>query len=139
MTGENPARKVRRPKVDNRRLRFLSREEANALLAELKAVSPDLHAEGLLARYCGIRAGEIHNLVWGDIDFKNGQILIREPKNGHGRFAFMTDIVREVLRFRYSGQPTPETLLFPMSNGKSVLKYHVSLEFVSKGSTSMPG
>lgn len=118
VTGENPARKVRRPKVDNRRLRFLSREEANALLAELKAVSPDLHAEGLLALYCGLRAGEIHNLVWGDIDFKNGQILIREPKNGHSRFAFMTDIVRKMLKFRYNGQPTPETLLFPMSNGK---------------------
>ena len=32
VTGENPVRKVRKPKVDNRRLRFLSPEEATALL-----------------------------------------------------------------------------------------------------------
>ena len=35
VTGENPARRVRRPKIDNRRLRFLSKDEADALLAEM--------------------------------------------------------------------------------------------------------
>ena len=65
VTGENPARRVRRPKIDNRRLRFLSKDEADALLAEIKNVSLALHDECLLALYCGLRAGEIHNLTWG--------------------------------------------------------------------------
>ena len=59
VTGENPARRVRRPKIDNRRLRFLSKDEADALLAELKNISLELHDECVLALYCGLRAGEI--------------------------------------------------------------------------------
>ena len=43
VTGENPVRKVRKPKVDNRRLRFLSPEEATALLELTAKVSHDLH------------------------------------------------------------------------------------------------
>lgn len=117
VTGENPARRVRRPKIDNRRLRFLSKDEADALLAELKNISLELHDECLLALYCGLRAGEIHNLTWGDIDFGNGQILIRDPKNGQNRFAFLTAPVKAMLELRFDGQ-NKESLLFPTARGK---------------------
>ena len=63
VTGENPVRKVRKPKVDNRRLRFLSPEEATALLELTAKVSHDLHDECILALYIGLRAGEIHGLT----------------------------------------------------------------------------
>lgn len=117
VTGENPARRVRRPKIDNRRLRFLSKDEADALLAELKNISLELHDECVLALYCGLRAGEIHNLTWGDIDFGNGQILIRDPKNGQNRFAFLTAPVKAMLELRFDGQ-NKESLLFPTATGK---------------------
>ena len=111
------ARRVRRPKIDNRRLRFLSKDEADALLAELKNISLELHDECVLALYCGLRAGEIHNLTWGDIDFGNGQILIRDPKNGQNRFAFLTAPVKAMLELRFDGQ-NKESLLFPTATGK---------------------
>ena len=108
---------MRRPKIDNRRLRFLSKDEADALLVEIKTVSLNLHDECLLALYCGLRAGEIHNLMWGDIDFGNGQILIRDPKNGQNRFAFLTEPVKAMLERRFTRQDK-ESLLFPTATGK---------------------
>ena len=117
VTGENPARRVRRPKIDNRRLRFLSKDEADALLAEIKNVSLALHDECLLALYCGLRAGEIHNLTWGAIDFINDQVLIRDPKNGQNRFAFLTEPVKAMLE-RRSTRQDKESLLFPTATGK---------------------
>ena len=117
VTGENPVRKVRKPKVDNRRLRFLSPEEATALLELTAKLSHDLHDECILALYAGLRAGEIHGLTWGDVDFDNGQILIRDPKNGQNRFAFINAPIEAMLKQRYTVQDN-HRLLFPTADGK---------------------
>lgn len=115
--GECPARKVKKPRQDNRRVRFLSQEEAKTLLDALALRSMDVHDEALLSLFCGLRAGEIHALTWGDIDLKNGAIHIRDPKNKRNRHAFITEEVSGMLRRRYSNQATTE-LVFPTYNGK---------------------
>lgn len=102
--GENPCRRVKKPKVDNRRMRFLTAEEARNLLTALELRSVDTHDACILSLFCGLRAGEIHALTWGDIDFDNGLILIRDPKNGKNRHAFMTEEVREMLLSRHQSQ-----------------------------------
>ena len=61
-------------------MRFLSREEAKTLLQALKIVSSDLYTTALLSLACGLRAGEIHALIWADVDFSNEILLIRDPK-----------------------------------------------------------
>lgn len=61
-TGKNPAGpagKVKRPTTDNSRIRYLSREEAAALLAELATRSRDVHDMAFLSLYTGMRAGEM--------------------------------------------------------------------------------
>ena len=66
--GDNPVGKVRSPKVDNRRLRFFTREEADSLLAELLKTNREAWEMALLSLHCGLRAGEIFKLTWADID-----------------------------------------------------------------------
>lgn len=115
--GESPTRKVKKPQQDNRRMRFLSQEQAKVLLGALKLRSQDMHDEALLSILCGLRAGEIHNLTWGDIDLKNGTIFIRDPKNTRNRYAFISEDVEAMLKRRYQKQATTD-LIFPTYNGQ---------------------
>ena len=115
--GDSPTRRIKKPKVDNRRARFLTREEARALLEALKVHSVDTHDTALLSLFSGLRAGEIHSLTWGDVDFGHGTLYIRDPKNMNSRHAHMTQEVRDMLSSRQDGQPT-SSLVFPAANGK---------------------
>lgn len=115
--GECPVRRVKKPQQDNRRMRFLTQDEARAVLDALAPRSRDIHDQALLSLFCGLRAGEIHNLTWGDIDFENRNILIRDPKNKRNRHAFIVGEVEDMLKSRYIRQATTE-LIFPSSNGK---------------------
>ena len=113
--GDNPVSKVKKPKINNRRLRFLTKEEADLLLTELKKRSQQLHDIALLSLHCGLRAGEIFDLTWDCINFETGQILVKDPKNKNSRYAFMTTKVKEMLEKRYHGQING--LIFPNRNG----------------------
>jgi integrase len=117
VSGECPCRKVKIPRRDNRRDKFLTQDEAQNVLTALKIKSADVHDEALLSLFCGLRAGEIHSLTWGDIDFTNGTIHIRDPKNKCNRHAFITEEVEYMLKSRHHQQATTE-LVFPTYNGK---------------------
>lgn len=100
--GTNKAVKI--PKNDNRRQRYLTHAEADALLAGLKAISPDVHDMALLSLNCGLRAGEVFSLTWQDIELDKGTIFIRDPKNKHNRFAYTTAAVKTMLSERPQGK-----------------------------------
>ncbi|MFH0813084.1 MAG: tyrosine-type recombinase/integrase [Pseudomonadota bacterium] len=104
--GENPVKGVKIPTLNNQRQRFLSFEEANLLLAELRKVSKQSHDMAFLSLYCGVRAGEIFNLKMQDLDLENGLINISDPKNRESRKAYMTTAIKEILSDYY----TPESL-----------------------------
>jgi integrase len=96
--GENPIKKVKLPKLNNSRERFLSGEEAQLLLKELENVSYQLYNIALISLHTGMRAGEIFALKWGHIDIDNGMIHIADPKSGHARKAFMTNTIKEMFK-----------------------------------------
>ncbi len=96
--GDNPVKKVKIPKLNNNRERFLSRVEAELLLSELAKISRQVHDMTLLSLYTGMRAGEIFSLRWIHLDFHNGLIHIADPKGGQARKAFMTDTVKGMLK-----------------------------------------
>jgi hypothetical protein len=52
--GVSPTTKVKKPRADNKRLRFLSQQEASDLLDRLKEKSQDLHDMALLSLQCGL-------------------------------------------------------------------------------------
>ena len=103
--GENPTARVKFPKPDNGRMRFLTREEANALLKILKERSTDVHNMTLLSLHCGLRFGEIASLAWQDVDLERGILTIRDAKAG-SRYAFLTEQAAEMLRTRPQGKPS---------------------------------
>ena len=119
-SGKNPADKsggVKRPKLDNRRIRFLTRQEAADLLEELAKRSTDVHDMALFSLHTGARASEIFTLQWGDIDFAQGIAMITDPKNGKNRAAFLTDEAKTMLLQRRPQKPSPASLIFPGRNG----------------------
>ena len=103
------------PRRDNRRQRFLTREEARRLLRACKKRSQQLWEMALLSLYTGMRAGEIFNLTWGDIDLKEGLIHIRDPKSGENRVSYITEPVGRMLRSKGPGDPGE--LVFKSSKG----------------------
>jgi len=104
-SGENPTSKVKFPKPDNGRMRFLTHAEADALLAALKARSADVHDITLLSLHCGLRWGEITALTWQDVDLERATMTIRDAKAG-SRYAFLTDQAKAMLEGRTKGKPS---------------------------------
>lgn len=117
--GRNPVEGFKLPKLNNRRIRFLTHEEADILLKEIQARSPMLHHQALLSIHTGMRFGEIAAMKWNDIDFENGIIHILSPKNGESRQVYITDEVKTMLEKR-KGQAgdNASNLVFPDRNGK---------------------
>jgi len=103
--GESPTVNVKRPKIDNGRMRFLTRKEADALLATLKDKSPDVHDVTLLSLHAGLRFGEIASLTWQDVDLTKGVLTIRDAKAG-SRYAFLTAQAADMLGSRDQGKPS---------------------------------
>lgn len=114
--GDSPTRKVKKPRADNRRMRFLTHDEARKLLSALSERSTDTHDAALLSLFSGLRAGEIHSLTWADVDMEAGTIYIKDPKNKYSRHAYMTQEVRAMLKGRYMGQHKT-AFIFPARGG----------------------
>jgi integrase len=98
--GSNPATKVRKPKFDNRRMRFLSFAEAENLLNAVKVRSINTHDICLLSLYCGLRAGEIFSLTWDCINLDADRIHIRDTKSNRDRFVGLPKQAKEMLTIR---------------------------------------
>jgi len=98
VTGDSPTKQVKVPKADNKRVRFLSHEEAVKLLNALQAKDQLAHDLTLLSLHSGMRAGEILALKWGHIDVNRGIINVMDSKSGKGRAAFMTEKVKAMFK-----------------------------------------
>ena len=115
----SPTRKVKIPRFDNKRIRYLTHEEAERLLSELKKHSMQLYNMSLLALYTGMRASEIFKLTWGNIDLDRGIIAIPDSKSGKTRYAYLTEQTKQMLYDLYSNQPR-EALVFTDKKGKRI-------------------
>lgn len=79
----------------NKRLRYLSREEGQALVEACVGV---LKAVVITALHTGMRKSEILNLVWAQVDLKHGFILLDKTKNGERREIPINSVLRETLQ-----------------------------------------
>lgn len=120
-TGNNPASEVKKLKKDNRRIRFLSKEEARDLLEALShCETTNLHDITLLGLYCGMRAGEIFSLQWLDINLHTRKIIIRDPKGIENRMANMNTVVFDMLKRRAAVEHCAADLVFTKRNGGKI-------------------
>ncbi len=124
--GDNPIKGVKLPALQNQRERFLSYEEAEMLLNELKSISSNqLHDMALISLHCGLRAGEIFNLKAQDLDFDNELINISDPKNKETRKAYMTRAVKKILSNRVPESPA-EYIFKDKRNGGRIIAISAS-------------
>ncbi len=118
--GESPTKAVKLPKFDNKRVRFLSPVEADALLVELKRRSVTVYRMAVLSLYTGARLGEITKLLWQHVDTEKRQITFVDTKNTESRVAFMADAVFNL--FSEMPKEKPNDLIFP-SNTKTEIQF----------------
>jgi len=90
-------RKVKLLRDDSKRLRYLSREEAQALV---NTCNGNTKAIVTTALNTGMRKGEILSLKWDNVDMKHGFILLEQgmTKNGHRREIPINDTLRVVFQ-----------------------------------------
>jgi integrase len=117
---DSPTKNVKIPKIDNKRLRFLTYNEEKQLLDTLKDIqlkranedkedkrkSLHLYNMTLLSLRTGMRASEIFNLKWNCIDTENGRIMIMDAKGNKSRTAFMTEDIRAMFEELEKTKPT---------------------------------
>lgn len=104
VTGDSPVTAAKRPRQDNKRVRFFSRPEAASLLSLLKADCIDTHDICLLSLLAGLRLGECLSLVWADVNLDDGTIFVKDTKTRRDRHAYVIAELREMFRRRLNGQ-----------------------------------
>lgn len=114
--GDSPTRGVSKPKVDNKRIRFLDLGEAGEFLTYLKGRDLAVYRMATISLYMGLRAGEIFGLRWKNLDQGNGLLWVMDPKSGKSRAVYMPDQVKTLFSEMTTGEP--EDLIFPGPEGK---------------------
>jgi integrase len=126
--GPNPIKRIKLPKIENKRTRFLSSEEAISLLEALKKVSINTHDIACVSLLTGMRYLEISSLQWGDVDSRNNIIHIRKSKHGEARQVYMINEVAAIFEGRKKMESNPSDLVFP--NLKGELQTKISHTFM---------
>lgn len=91
--NENPP-KIKMFKENNQRVRYLTEREANLLI---NTAPEPLRSIIIVALNTGMRQGEILNLKWKDIDFKERIITVWETKSKEKRYIPMNEVVLQTL------------------------------------------
>lgn len=110
---ENPCFNLMKLKESKGRDRILSEEEASRLITACRESSnPYLFCIVLMAITTGMRQGEILQLRWEQIDFKNQLAHIRETKNGRPRSVPLVDEVVAELKHLHDIKHPHKPLVF---------------------------
>jgi integrase len=125
-TGSNPMEKVKLPKADNARDRFLTADEAHTLLAAVKKRSLLWHDISLISLHTGMRLSEILALRPQDVDLKN-KVLHLDGKTGK-RSIPMNDVIFETL-YNAVEKRNDSALLFPSQKGTQLASYSATSSF----------
>ena len=108
-------------KIDNERLRFLTKDEARLLLKELDKASPDFADICRVSLYAGLRLGEIFALRVQHVHLDVAIMDVLDAKAGT-RQAFINDELAIVLARHMKGK-RPEAYVFTQSDGVSQMRY----------------
>lgn len=90
---ENPVSGIELLAENNKRIRYLEREEIKTLIDNCdKYFRPVV----ITALNTGMRRGEIINLKWENVDPKRGIIYLLDTKNGTQREVLMNEVVKKI-------------------------------------------
>jgi integrase len=95
--GPNPAKNVTIKPSDNKRQRYLTREEAERLLTALKKRSTYVWHLAMTSLYTGMRVGEIRKLKGEHVNLEARTISVVDTKTRKNRFAYIPAPIFEIL------------------------------------------
>lgn len=125
-SGPKPMDKVKMPKVDNARDRFLSADEAKTLLAAVKKRSQAWHDISLISLHTGMRLSEVLGLRPQDVDLKN-KLIHLDGKTGR-RSVPMNEVLSDALE-RVMEKQINSPLLFPSRKGTQLPPHSATNSF----------
>ena len=114
--SDNPVKKVKSPKLPRGRVRFLDDDDRIKLLQACKeSPNPLLYPCVVLALSTGMRQAEQMELVWSDVNLKDGFLILHETKNGERRRVTLAGASLELLKEHNKVRRLDTKLLFPSS------------------------
>ena len=117
--GENPASKIKLPKLNNEITECLSKAEISRLLKTLDHwVNQRAALLVKFALYTGMRRGEIFHLKWEDVNLDDGLVYLKDTKGGKDNYLPISDEAIKVLRKAKRLLPNPDCpYVFPNRYG----------------------
>lgn len=98
-SGDNPCRKVKKPKLNNQVTEFFTDDELNRLLDVLDKWHNRMSAGFILfSLYTGLRRGELFKLTWEDVDLARKSMILKDPKGKLDQTLPLSDKAVEVLK-----------------------------------------
>ena len=117
----SPVQDISLPANYEKRIRYLSHDEARLLLDALKKRSLPWHDMAALSLLTGARLGELLTLTAGQIDFQNGTAEVM-GKTGR-RIIYLNSSAVDILKARTEGRVSTE-FLFPGTKGGHMSETH---------------
>lgn len=112
-----PLPKFRMPKFNNKRVRFLTKNEAACLLTELWHRSPLWHDIALFALHTGMRRGEILAVTPAQIDLEAHRCHVLDSKTSTGRTIPLNATALSVVLRHMGKAANPSLPLFTEKSG----------------------
>jgi len=103
--GFDPPRLPRGDRVSNKRVRFLSPEQAERLI---DAYADHVRPIAITLRWQGLRIGETLRIEWGHVNWSNNSMFIAETKTGESRTVTMSKRTRAALHRLWVSRGSPK-------------------------------
>lgn len=111
---------MEKQKFDNQRITFLTKKQANDLLQALQKKSQTVYEMALISLHCGLRAGEIFNLTWPDIDLKQGLLFVKDTKNRLNRTLQLSTELKKVFTQKIKNKSDTSEYIFHQLDGSKL-------------------
>ena len=125
-SGENPAvaKGLTLAAVKNERMRFLSYEEADTLIAAARKFhDKDVHDAIVLSLNTGLRRGELFRLEWVDVDLVHGFVTVKdEDKRKPGGSVPLNKDAEAIFKARLKRRKNGSPQVFPPAKGIGGIK-----------------
>ena len=116
-SGQNPCKKIKKPKVNNQIVEYLSEQELIQLVDTLTTWPDKMQASIVFfSLYTGMRPSEIFKLEWRDVDLENKSVTLRDPKGKVDQTLPVSEKAVQVLKDIPKEYDTP--FIFYSVNGK---------------------